>query len=202
MNSAVITVFAVAINLLSGAFASVVIARNNTKAANTLYYYFLFGLTATMQMVTTFFLLRLIKLYGTYAGIILVFAAVNIPYTVMSTSGFIKNVPRELDDAALIDGCGPVTLVIRILLPIMKPIMITNLIITTISVWNNFTIPLYFFNGKLTIPLTVYSFFGRYARNWHYVFAAMTVTILPVIILYLCLQKYIVEGMTSGAVKG
>jgi len=82
--------------------------------------------------------------------------------------------------------------------------MVTNPISTAISVWNNFIIPLYFFNtaSRSTIPMMVYNFYGLYSRNWHYVFAALTLTVLPVMLLYLFLQKHIVAGMTSGAVKG
>ena len=86
----------------------------------------------------------------------------------------------------------------------MKPVTVTNLIIAAIGVWNNFQVPLYLMSSsrQMTIPMTVFNFYGLYARSWNYVFAALTVTILPVVILYLCLQKYIVEGMTAGAVKG
>lgn len=135
---------------------------------------------------------------------ILIYAAIQLPFTVMTFSSFIKGVPREIDEAAMIDGCGPLRLIFLIILPVMKPIMITNLIVTAIQTWNNFMIPLFYLDSseKWTIPLMVYNFFGQYSRNWNYVFAMLVITILPVIILYLCLQKYIVEGMTSGAVKG
>ena len=86
----------------------------------------------------------------------------------------------------------------------MKPAVITNLIIAAISVWNNFQVPLYLMSSssRTTIPMMVYNFYGLYARDWQYVFAAIMFTILPIVVLYLCLQKYIVEGMTAGAVKG
>ena len=95
-------------------------------------------------------------------------------------------------------------MVFRILIPIMKPIMITNLILTAISVWNNFMIPLFYLtkSSKWPVTLAIYNFYGQYARDWQYVFAALTLTVAPMIILFLCLQKYIVGGMTSGAVKG
>ena len=203
-NSIIVTVFTVVVTLIVGALAGVVIARNDDRCANRIYYYFLFGITATMQMVTTFYLLKTLKIYGTYFGVIMVFIAMNLPLTVMTITSFVRGVPREIDEAAIIDGCGPLRTIFQVLVPILKPIMTTNLIIVAIGTWNNFMVPLYFFNtsAKLTIPLTVYNFYGMYSRNWHYVFAAMVLTVLPVVILYLCLQKYIVGGMTSGAVKG
>lgn len=204
MNSLITTVGSVAITLIVGSFAGIVISRRGDRKSNALYYYFVFGLTMTLQTVTTFALLKTFNLYGTYLGVIFVFVAVRMPFTIMTFASFVKGVPKEIDEAAIVDGCGPIRLVIHILLPILKPITITNLIITTISVWNNFIIPLYFFgtSSKWTVPLTVYGFFGMYSRNWHYVFAALVLTIIPIVTLYLILQKHIVEGMTSGAVKG
>lgn len=127
-----------------------------------------------------------------------------MPFTIMTFSGFVKGIPREIDEAAIIDGCSVNNLIFRVLLPVLKPIMMTNVVITAISVWNDFMLPLFFLNSstKWTVPLTIYNFFGMYARDWNYVFAALTLTILPILILYLCLQKYIVGGMTAGAVKG
>lgn len=204
INSMIVTVFSVAFVLIFGATTGIVVSRRSDKKANALYYFFLFGLTATMQMVTTYVLLLKLKLYGSYIGVILVFIAINLPFAVLTFSSFVTGIPCEIDEAAIIDGCGPIGLIFKILMPILKPITITNLIITTISVWNNFQVPLYLMNSskKMTIPMTVFNFYGLYARNWNYVFAALTITILPVVILYLLLQKHIVEGMTAGAVKG
>lgn len=90
------------------------------------------------------------------------------------------------------------------LLPILKPVMITNLIIAAIGIWNNFQVPLYLMSSskRTTIPMMIFNFYGLYSRNWNYVFAALVITVLPIVILYLALQKYIIEGMTAGAVKG
>lgn len=203
-NSLIITVIAVAFVLIFGSMAGIVISRRNDKKMNMVYYYFVFGLTATMQLVTTYFLLLKIHLLGTYTGVIFVFTAVNLPFAVMTFASFVRGIPREIDEAALIDGCSTLRMFFSVLIPIMKPAVITNLIIAAISVWNNFQIPLYLMSGseRTTIPMMVYNFYGLYARDWQYVFAAIMFTVLPIVILYLCLQKYIVEGMTAGAVKG
>ena len=204
LNSIIITAGAVFLILLCGAVTGIVISRRRGKSSKALYLYYLFGLTATMQIVTTYSLMIKLKLNGSYLGVILVFVAINLPFAVMTFSSFVTGVPREIDEAAIIDGAGPLRLIFRILLPIMKPVTVTNLIIAAIGVWNNFQVPLYLMSSsrQMTIPMTVFNFYGLYARSWNYVFAALTVTILPVVILYLCLQKYIVEGMTAGAVKG
>lgn len=204
MNSLIITAGSVILILLCGAITGIVISRRHSRSSKAIYYYYLFGLTATMQMVTTYSLMIKMKLNGSYLGVILVYVAINLPFAVMTFSSFVTGVPKEIDEAALIDGVTPLQLIFRILLPIMKPVTVTNLIIATISVWNNFQIPLYLMSSskRMTIPMTVFNFYGLYSRSWNYVFAALTITILPVVILYLCLQKYIVEGMTAGAVKG
>ena len=128
----------------------------------------------------------------------------NLPFAVMTFSSFVTGVPKEIDEAAIIDGCNTFQLIFKVLLPILKPVMITNLIIAAIGIWNNFQVPLYLMSSskRTTIPMMIFNFYGLYSRNWNYVFAALVITVLPIVILYLALQKYIIEGMTAGAVKG
>lgn len=203
-NSLIITVAATVLTILAGALAGIVIGRRSDRLSKRLYYFFLLGLTMTMQTASTFALLKVLHIYGTRMAIICIYVGMRMPFTIMTFSGFVKGIPREIDEAAIIDGCSLTGLIFRVLLPVLKPIMMTNVVITAISVWNDFMLPLFFLNSsmKWTVPLTIYNFFGMYARDWNYVFAALTLTILPILILYLCLQKYIVGGMTAGAVKG
>lgn len=203
-NSLIVTVCSVAIVIMLGCMTGIIISRRNDKKSGALYYYFVFGLTATMQMVTTYFMMIKLNLYGSYIGVILVFAAVNLPFAVMTFSSFVTGVPKEIDEAAIIDGCNTFQLIFQVLLPILKPVMITNLIIAAIGIWNNFQVPLYLMSSskRTTIPMMIFNFYGLYSRNWNYVFAALVITVLPIVILYLALQKYIIEGMTAGAVKG
>lgn len=203
-NSLAVTFIAVGIILIFGSMTGVIISRRGDKKGRALYYYFVFGLTATMQMVTTYALILKLHLYGSYLGTILVLAAINLPFAVITFSSYVKGIPREIDEAAIMDGSNTFQLIFYILLPIMKPIAVTNLIIAAIGIWNNFQVPLYLMSSsdKTTIPMMIFNFYGLYSRDWNYVFAALVITVLPVILLYLGLQKYIVEGMTSGAVKG
>ncbi len=203
-NSILYTVCATAFVLLSGSLTGIYVGRTKSRCSSFIYSYFIMGLTLTFQITSTYSLLLTFNLLGTRIAIILIYAALQMPFTIMTFSSFIKGVPREIDEAGYIDGCNSLQVIFSILLPIMKPIFITNLIVVAIGCWNNFMIPLFYATSstKWTIPLMVYNFFGRYNRNWNYVFAMLTITIVPVIILYLCLQKYIVKGMTAGAVKG
>lgn len=204
MNSILMTVAATLLVLLFGSLAGIYVGRRTNKLSSYIYNYFVLGLTVSFQIATTFALLKSLNLYGTRIGVTFIYAGLQLPFTVMTFSSFVKGIPRDIDEAAIIDGCGPLTLIFSVLLPIMKPIMVTNLIVTAINTWNNFMVPLFYLDSseKWTIPLMVYNFYGKYVRNWNYVFMMLVITILPVVVLYLCLQKYIVEGMTAGAVKG
>ena len=117
---------------------------------------------------------------------------------------FIQALPVELDEAAYLDGLSALGIFFRIILPLSQPILATATVMTAMQSWNEFMIPLYFFNSqdKWTLPLTVYNFFGQYFSDWNYVFADLLVTALPVTLRSLYLQKYIVSGMTAGASKG
>ncbi len=203
-NSAIITVSVTMISVAIGAAAGVVITRRKGRVTQGAYYYFIFGLTITLQVASSFLLLKVLGLYGGLMGVICIFIAQRLPLTVMTFSSFIKGVPKEIDEAAIVDGASPMRLLFSILMPIMKPIVITNIIITSIAVWNNFMIPLFYISNsaKMPIPLSVYNFFGMYARDWQYVFANLILTIAPVLVLFLCLQKHIIAGMVSGSVKG
>lgn len=203
-NSLIITILSVAIIIIFGAMTGIIISRRGDRKGRGLYYYFVFGLTSTMQMVTTYALILKLNLYGSYLSVILVLAAINLPFAVITFSSYVKGIPREIDEAATMDGCNVFQLIFKILLPIMKPITVTNLIIAAIGIWNNFQVPLYLMSSSesTTIPMMIFNFYGLYSRDWNYVFAALVITVLPIVILFLCLQKHIVEGMTSGAVKG
>lgn len=203
-NSFILTTSVTAITIMTGGLCAFVISRKNNRYTRFLYTLFLLGMISPLQVVTTFALLKILHLTGTYIGVIFVMTAVQLPWTIFMFSGFIKSVPKELDEAAFIDGANSVYMFFRIILPLLKPILATTLVSTAMAAWNEFMIPLYFFNTseKWTMPLTVYNFFGQYQSSWHYVFADLVLTALPITILYLYCQKYIVSGMTAGAVKG
>ena len=136
---------------------------------------------------------------------ICIFISLRIPFTVMTFCSFVKGVPREIDEAAIIGRLqisGKMTL--KVLMPILKPIMITNVVITAIDVWNNFMIPLFYLGSakKATVSMAIYGLVGRYNRDWQFVFAALMLVVLPMLILFIILQKHIIAGMTAGAVKG
>lgn len=204
LNSVLITAASTVIGVLSSAMLGFVLARRNTRGTEQLYNYIFLGMVAPMQIITTFFVLSTLQLSGSHIGVILVYIAINLPFNTFLFTSFIKGVPRELDEAAIMDGCGIWRMFFSVILPLLKPVVATSGIIFAMNVWNDFQLPLYFLSdsSKWTLPLTVYSFYGKYFSSWNYVFADMIITALPLLIIYMFAQKYIVQGMTAGAVKG
>ncbi|HJB28531.1 MAG TPA: carbohydrate ABC transporter permease [Candidatus Blautia faecavium] len=202
-NSMLMAGVSVIICVLTGAMASYVLSRRPTKLNNALYVYFFLGLIAPVNYVTTLFTLKFLHLQNTYVGIILEFATLGIPFLVFLYYGFYESIPRELDEAAVIDGCTPSQLFFRVVFPLLKPATITGLVLNFLGAWNDFVTPLYLLsdNEKLGMTNSIYNFFGEHFNDWNMIFADIALTVAPIVILYLCGQKYIVSG-TAGAVKG
>jgi raffinose/stachyose/melibiose transport system permease protein len=141
---------------------------------------------------------------NTKTGMIFVLIASNISWGMFIMTSFMRTIPREMDEAAIIDGCGPLRLFYRIIFPLLKPVIMTNVVIIGMSTWNDLQTPLYMLNSSknLTMPLTVYNFMGRYFSQWNLIFADLVLVGLPMVLMYAFLQKYIVSGITAGAVKG
>jgi raffinose/stachyose/melibiose transport system permease protein len=157
-----------------------------------------------MSIVPTIILLQKIYLINTKTGTMLVMIASNISWGMFMMISFMNTIPREMDEAAIIDGCTTVDLFYRIIFPLLKPIIMTNVVIIGMGTWNDLQTPLYMLNSSrnMTMPLTVYNFMGQYFSRWNLIFADLVLVALPILLLYAFLQKYIVSGMTAGAVKG
>jgi raffinose/stachyose/melibiose transport system permease protein len=203
-NSIVITFLSVAVTVLAASTAAFYFGRVGGRRARVISNLFYLGLIAPPAIVTSIKLLQFLGISGTYLGVILVFSAMNIPFAVFLIAGLVKTIPRELDEAAVIDGCSPAGLFFRVVFPLLAPVVATASIVVFMAVWNSFMIPLYFLNQstKWTMPLTVYGFFGQFLSDWHLVFTDLLLTAAPVNVVYAVAQKYIIEGIATGAVKG
>jgi len=202
-NSMLIATASCAISVLVSSMAAYVLSRRSTKLHSALYLFFFMGLIAPVNYVTTLFTLKFLHLQNTYLGIILELAALGIPFLVFLYYGFFDTIPQELDEAAIIDGCTPLQLYFRIIFPLLKPATITGLVLNFLGAWNDFVTPLYLLsdNKKLGMTNSIYNFFGEHFNDWNMVFADIVLTIAPILVIYICCQKYIVSG-TAGAVKG
>lgn len=184
--------------------AAYVFSRRRSKGMNALYMFVVLGMVIPINYVTLMRVMQVTQLNNTRLGIILLYVAMQIPFTVFLTYGFVSKIPVELDEAAVLDGCSPMQLYFRIIVPMLKPAMVTAGVLCFLNCWNEFMMPLYFLNSSDSWPMTlaVYNFFGMYEMNWNLICADVLLTCAPVIIVYLICQKYIVGGQTAGAVKG
>ena len=190
--------------VLIAALATYVIARRSDKLAKRLYLLLIIGLFLPVNHVVLVKIMSILGLYGSRLGIVLYYLASNMSFSVFVCYGYFSNLPRELDEAALIDGASPLRTYISVIFPLLKPINITVFILTFMGIWSDFMTPLYLINQTSMWPmnLAIYNFFGRYNAYWNYIFADIVLTVLPVMALYLLCQKQIIGGLTSGAVKG
>ena len=209
-NSIVISAVSIAVILFASMLLSYYIgragnlSRRHKQFTGWLYIFTVLGMTAPISLVTTFQLLARLGLIGTKLGVICIYAGMMIPFATFIFVGFFKTIPRELDEAAVIDGCGPVRLFFVIIMPLLKPVTFTCFILVFMAVWNDAQTILFFLGNSKdwTMPLTIYKFFGFYRAEWNLIFGSVFLSTLPVLIVYLFGQKYIIEGMTSGSVKG
>lgn len=204
LNSLIYAGTATFLGVLCCAMAAFVLARNKTKLNTFLYYFLICGLFFPVNYVTLIKVFQTFHLINTRAGIVIAFISAMTPFCVFIIKSFVASVPVELDEAAVIDGCGPVRLFFLVIAPLIKPTLITCFILQFMSVWSNFLTPLYLSSSSRLYPMTisVYQFFGKNQSWWHYVFADIVLTCIPVIIVYLIGQKYIIGGLVTGSVKG
>lgn len=203
-NSLLYAVSANVICVFFSTAAAFVLSRNLTKLNRFFYFFIVMGIAIPLNYVTMTKVMQFTHLINTQLGIILLYAAFKIPFSVFVIYAFVETIPREIDEAATIDGCSPPQLYFSIIFPLLKPAWVTVAVLNFLDYWSEFVMPLYFLSSSDKWPMTlaVYNFFGIYEANWNLVSADVVLTILPVVLVYLLGQKYIISGMAAGAVKG
>ncbi len=212
INSTIITTTSlVAIGVLS-AMAAWVLVRTKTRYSTVIFMFFLAGMVVPFQVV----MLPLVRLLetlkqltgipfkDTYQGVILAYIGFGAPLTIFMFHGFIKSIPMDIEEAAIIDGCTRPQVFFKIILPILKPIFVTMLVINGMWIWNDYLLPLLVIGvgGDVkTLPLSVASLAGFYDKEWALILTSVLMAALPVLILFIFAQKHIIKGMTSGAIK-
>lgn len=190
--------------ILATSMAAFVLARRRTKLNQFIYFFIILGIMLPLNFVALMKVMQILHLINSRIGLIILYTAMQVPFGVFIIYGFVGTIPREIDEAAVIDGAGPWKMFFSIIFPLLKPVLVTVMLLVFMGAWNDFITPLYMLNtaNKWPMTLAVYSFFGRYESEWNLVFADIVLTCLPVFIVYLLGQNQIVSGMTSGAVKG
>ena len=203
INSLIYTFAIVCGTLVIATLAAFPIARGHLRGTNGFYILFLSGILLPAGIIPQFFILQQLGLYNTQLGYILLWCSrVALPIFVLT--GFIKTIPTELDDAAAIDGCPYIRYVFEIIVPLLKPALSVVGLILAIRVWNDIIGPVIFLPSRDIKPISagLLQFFAENAAEWTLIAAAIAITASPLVLLYIFTQRYIIAGMTSGALKG
>ena len=203
-NSTLLTVGSVTLIVLFSALVAYVMQRRGDRVASVVSSVMLAGLIIPPAVVPTIFLLQWTHLYKTLLGLIMVEVAFTMPFATLIFRAFMANIPRELDEAAIIDGASPMHVFFSIILPLLQPAIITVIVTSSVGIYNDFVGPLYFLPGSanVTAQLTLYSFMSQFNSQWNLLFADVVVITIPPLIMFMFFQRQIVSGMTAGAVKG
>jgi raffinose/stachyose/melibiose transport system permease protein len=204
VNSMLYATSATIISTTLAALAAYILSRNKTRLNRFIYFFFVMGIAMPLNFFTLTKIMQITHLINTQVGIIILYAATQIPFNIFLIYGFVDAIPRELDEAAIIDGCGPLRLFFSVIFPLLTPVVITAGVLNFVGIWNDFLLPLYYLNNSAYWPMTlaVYNFFGQFQQDWNLVSADIVLTAMPVLIIYLLGQRFILSGLTAGAVKG
>lgn len=201
-NSTVVTTLNVLALVVLGSLAAYWLARRKQRLSYVVYMLFVLGLMLPLQlgMIPLYQLMRDLGILNTYTSLILFSTGAHLPLTIFLYTGFLRALPREYEEAALVDGATPRQAFIRIVFPLLRPITGTVIILNAISAWNDFLTPLLYVGGTRleTLPVAIFSFRGEYTADWGVMFAGLVIAIIPILIVYFLLQRYIIRGFASG----
>lgn len=206
MNSLIITVCSNIGLVLISSMAAYRMVRHPTKWNNLLFACFVAAMVIPFQSI----MIPLVKvaanvgLLGSIPGLVICYFGFGVSLNLFLYHGFIKSIPKEIEESAVVDGTTPFGVFWRIVFPLLKPMSVTVVLLNSLWIWNDFLLPLLVLNNPYlqTIPLATYSFFGQYTKQWDLALAALVLGVLPIVIFFLALQKHIIEGITAGSVKG
>ena len=203
-NSTLITVVSIILLVIVCSLGGYILARLRGKLMNGISFFLLTGLMLPPAIIPTIWLLNFLGIFPTVHGLILIQVALNIPFTAMLYRGYTSTIPREMEEAAYIDGCSSLNMFTRIIFPLLLPVTATVTVLSGVTIFNDFVNPLYFLpgTGNPTIQLTLYNFIGRFSASWNLLFANVVLVIIPPLILFIFCNKQIVSGITAGAIKG
>ena len=211
INSLIITALSIILIVLFSSMAAWTLARTKTKTSKVIFYLFDAAMIVPFQAV----MLPLVKwigmmhidainfnMLGTHYGLIFMYIGFGSSMSIFLYHGFINNIPLEVEEAAIIDGCNKWQLYYKIVFPLLKPITVTVMVLNGIWIWNDFLLPFLTINGKInTIPLAMNNFFGAFSKQWELAMAALILAVIPIIIFYFFVQKYIIKGIVQGSIK-
>jgi len=204
INSTILTAASVTLMVVFGAMVAFILQRRRGRWNGLINALVLAGLIIPPAVVPTIWVLQKLGLFRTMPGLILVEVAFGLSFVILLFRAFIGTIPRELDEAAIIDGAGPMRLFFRVILPLLRPVIITSVVVQSVFVFNDFTNPLYFLPGdqNATVQLTLYNFASQFNTQYNLLFMNILLITIPPLVMFLFFNRQIVAGMTAGAVKG
>ena len=204
LNSAILTVTSVTIMVVLAAMAGYVLARRKTRWNWVVNFFVLAGLIVPPAVVPTIWVLQRLRLFGTLPGMILIEATFGLSFSILLFRAFVRNIPRELDEAAVIDGAGPFRVFFRVILPLLRPVVVTVAVVQAVFVFNDFAGPLYFLPGNehATVQLTLFTFQSQNLSFYNLLFMDVLLITIPPLLVYIFSNRQLVAGLTSGAIKG
>lgn len=204
INSIILTVASVILLVVFGAMVGFVLQRRPTPWTRYVNFLVLAGLIIPPAVVPTIWVLQGLGLFKTLHGLVLIEVAYGLSFSVLLFRAFIATIPRELDEAAIMDGAGPVRLFFQIILPLLRPVTVTVIVVQSVTIFNDFTNPLYYLPGKdnVTVQLTLYNFQSMFDTSYNLLFMNILLITIPPLLVFLFFNRQIVAGMTAGAVKG
>ncbi len=204
VNSGILTVASVAVMVVIAAMVGYVLQRKPGRLNPLINFFVLAGLIVPPAVVPTIWVLQGIGLFKTLPGMILIEATFGLSFCILLFRAFVATIPRELDEAAVLDGSGPIRLFFTVVLPLLRPVVITVILVQSVAVFNDFAGPLYFLPGadNSTVQLTLYNFQSQTLSQYNLLFMDVLLITIPPLILYVFFNRQIVAGMTSGAIKG
>jgi raffinose/stachyose/melibiose transport system permease protein len=204
INSVILTVVSVAALVILSAMVAYVWQRRGGRSGQVINILVLAGLIVPPAVVPTIWVLQTLGLFKTMPGLILIKIAFGMPFCVLLFRAFIASVPRELDEAAIVDGAGPVQIFFRVIFPVLRSVMMTVIILQTVLIYNDFQHPLYFLPGtqNATVQLTLLNYQTQFVSQYNLLFATILLVTIPPLIMFIFFNRKIVEGMAAGSVKG
>lgn len=205
-NSIVITGTSVILLGFLASLATYAMIRSNSRVIKGSYLLFSLGLMIPTQsgMIALFNMIQSLNLYNTTLGMVMAYVGCSLPVSVFLYYGFLKSIPYEIIESAYIDGCSEWKIYVKLILPLSTSAFGTVVIYNAVNIWKDFTYPLLFTQGEKikTLPIAIYAMKGQYVSDYPTIFAGILIATLPLLIIYIALQKQFIEGVTAGAVKG
>ncbi len=204
LNSTILTVASVSIMVVLAAMVGYVLQRRTSRWNPVVNSLVLAGLIIPPAVVPTIWVLQGTGMYRTLAGLIAVHVAFGLSFCILLFRAFVATIPRELDEAAVLDGAGPLRLFFTVVFPLLRSVIVTVIVVQAVTVFNDFTYALYFLpgNDNATVQLTLYNFQSQGLNQWNLLFMDVLLITIPPLIMYIFFNRQIVSGMTSGAIKG